>query len=47
MPPLVQTAFDAAAAYFAGGPDGSLTDWASTLDDFNNGLALSGPPHCE
>lgn len=47
MPPLVQTAFDAAAAYFAGGPDGSLTDWASTLDDYNNGLALSGPPHCE
>jgi hypothetical protein len=47
MPPLVKTAFDAAAAYFAGGAGGNLTGWASTLDGFNNGLALGGPPHCD
>jgi hypothetical protein len=47
MPPLVKTVFDAAAAYFAGGAGGDLTGWASTLDAYNNGLALSGPPHCE
>jgi hypothetical protein len=47
MPPLVKTAFDAAAAYFAGGAGGDLTGWAATLDAYNNGLALGGPPHCE
>ncbi|HEU4721989.1 MAG TPA: hypothetical protein VFS59_11550 [Gemmatimonadaceae bacterium] len=47
MPPLVKTAFDAATAYFGGGAGGNLTGWASTLDGYNTGLALSGPPHCE
>ena len=52
VPPAVQTALDTAAAYFAGGgpgagdPNVDITGVATILDNYNNGLALNGPAHC-
>jgi hypothetical protein len=50
VPASVQTALDAAAAYFAAGGDnagsGDITGVASILDAYNNGLAAGGPAHC-
>jgi hypothetical protein len=45
-PANVQTAFDAATAYFSGGTASRSTilGWASLLDQYNNGIV--GPGHC-
>jgi len=51
VPPAVQTALDAAAAYFAlggaGAGSGDITGVAAILDAYNNGLASGGPAHCD
>lgn len=47
MPADVKTAYDAGTAYFQnGGVGGDPIAWASVLDNYNNGLAAGGPPHC-
>ena len=50
VPPAVQTALDAAAAYFAAGGNGAgsgnIAGVAGVLDAYNNGLAAGGPAHC-
>lgn len=49
VPPAVQTALNAAAAYFAAGGagagSGNIDGVAAILDDYNNGL--TGPGHCD
>jgi hypothetical protein len=51
VPPAVQTALNTAAAYFAGGGNGTgdpninISGLATILDDYNNGL--TGPGHCD
>jgi hypothetical protein len=53
VPPTVQTALNTAAAYFAGGgagtgdPNVNITGVSTILDNYNNGLALNGPAHCD
>lgn len=51
VPASVQTALDAAAAYFAAGGNnagsGDITGVAAILDAYNNGLAAGGPAHCD
>ena len=51
VPAAVQTALDAAAAYFvaggAGAGSGNITGVAAILDAYNNGLAAGGPAHCD
>jgi len=50
VPPAVQTALNTAAAYFAGGGNGTgdpsvdITGVSTILDNYNNGL--TGPGHC-
>jgi len=51
VPPAVQTALNTAAAYFAGGGNGTgdpnvnITGVSTILDNYNNGL--TGPGHCD
>jgi len=46
VPPAVQTAYNAAKTYFTSG--GTIDpNWATILDEYNNGLAAGGPAHCE
>jgi hypothetical protein len=51
MPADVKAAYDKATAYFAAGGagagSGNIDGVAAILDDFNNGVSVNGPPHCE
>ena len=47
VPAAVQSAFDAATAYFTAGGVGNIGGLSSVLDAYNNGVAAGGPAHCD
>ena len=47
VPPAVQAAYDAAKTYFTTSGGTIDPNWATILDEYNNGLAANGPAHCE
>lgn len=47
VPAAVQSAYDAATAYFAAGGVGDIDGLSTVLDAYNNGVAAGGPAHCD